>query len=219
MKLTKQTLQFIENFQQINPSIKFLSGNVMRTCSPLKTIYARANLDQEIEKDFSIYDLTKFMSALSLFNDPDIDLDKDSATITDGNKKIKYTYCSENTITIPSDKDVNLPSKDIKFQLTDEMLKSVTKASSVLKLPNIAVVGEDGKLFFKAFNVEDTTDNVYTLDIGETDQEFVAVFNKDSFDKLIAQSYDVTISNKGLSEFKSSIVVYWVALIKKESKF
>lgn len=219
MKFTKQTLQLVENFQSINPSIKFLEGDVLRTCTPLKTFFAKANLDQKVEKSFCIYDLKKFLAAISLFSEPDLDFGKDSVTIKDDKKKIKYTYCSENTITVPPDKDVGLPSEDVKFSLTLEMLKDVVKASSVLSLPNIAVVGSEGKLFFKVFNVEDSTDNVYTVDIGETDSDFMAVFNKDYFDKLIEQSYDVTISSKGLSEFKSDLVTYWIALNKKESKF
>ena len=86
MKFGTRTVNILKNFQSINPSIAFKEGNIVRTMSPSKTIIAQATISESISDDFCVYDLGKFISTLSLFEEPDFKVSGQLGVITSGNK-------------------------------------------------------------------------------------------------------------------------------------
>ena len=90
MKLSAKTIQILKNFSSINPSIMFNTGNVLSTISPIKTVMARAQIDETIEKDFGIFDLNRFLGVLSLFDDPELLLCDNYVKVTDGRKSVNF---------------------------------------------------------------------------------------------------------------------------------
>ena len=81
MKLSARTIQVLKSFAQINPSLIFTPGNEIKTVSPQKTILAKATIAETIPQQFAIYDLVKFLGVLSLFNDPDLEINEKFITI------------------------------------------------------------------------------------------------------------------------------------------
>ena len=71
MRLSKSTLDILKNFSTINQSIRFKKGNLLTTLSIQKNILSRAHVEEEFPKDFAIYDLSEFLSAMLLFKDPE----------------------------------------------------------------------------------------------------------------------------------------------------
>jgi len=74
MKFDSNTLQVLKNFSAINKNIMFKPGNVIRTISDTKSVMAKSTIGQEIPKGFGIYDLSRFLGTLSLFNDAELDI-------------------------------------------------------------------------------------------------------------------------------------------------
>ena len=70
MKLSDKTLTLLKNFSTINQSILFKKGNSLRTISVMKNILAEATIEEDIPKDFGVYDLNQFLNALSLHQSP-----------------------------------------------------------------------------------------------------------------------------------------------------
>ena len=68
MKLSKHTLNMLKNFSDINMSIEIKKGNLLRTVSVQKNILAQAKLEDEFPKDFAIYELNRFLGAVSLLS-------------------------------------------------------------------------------------------------------------------------------------------------------
>ena len=66
MKLSESTLLLLKNFKDINQSILFKKGSKLRTMSVMKNILAEATIDEELPKDFGIYDLSQFLNGLEL---------------------------------------------------------------------------------------------------------------------------------------------------------
>ena len=64
MKLSSNTTNILKNFSQINQSILIKEGNKLKTISVMKNILAEAEVEEEFEKDFAIYDLNQFLSGL-----------------------------------------------------------------------------------------------------------------------------------------------------------
>jgi hypothetical protein len=92
MKLDTRTLQVLKNFSTINPSILIRKGNYLSTVSPVRSIITRAKVDIEFENTFAIYDLSKFLSTLSLFEDPELTVNEKTITIRGKNNVVNYFF-------------------------------------------------------------------------------------------------------------------------------
>lgn len=217
MKIATNTVNVLKNFAKINPSIVVQEGNVLKTISPSKTIMAKATVETQFSKKFAIYNLDRFISTVSLFNDPELKFGDKAVEIFDGNKKSNYTYADESVITKAPDKEINLPSVEVKFVLTNEVLKDVEKAAGVLGLPEIVVMGDGTNVFLQAMDTKNPSGDVYSVNIGDTDKAFRAIFKAENI-KIIPEDYEVTISARGISHFVGKNVEYWIA-IEQSSTF
>ena len=72
MKLSENTLNILKNFAGINNSILVKQGNRLRTISVAKNILAEAEVKEDFERDFAIYDLNQFSNGLNLHQDPEL---------------------------------------------------------------------------------------------------------------------------------------------------
>lgn len=217
MKISTNTVNVLKNFAKINPSIVVQEGNVLKTISPSKTIMARAKVETDFATRFAIYNLDRFISTVSLFTDPELKFGDKSVEIFDGNKRTQYTYADESTITKAPDKEINLPSVDVSFLLTNDHLKDVEKAAGVLGLPEIVVFGDGKNIFLQAEDSKNPSGDVYSINIGDTDKTFKAIFKAENI-KIIPGEYQITISSRGISHFSGKEVEYWIA-VEQSSTF
>lgn len=209
MKLSARTLQVLKNFATINPSLLFKPGSSLTTISPLKTMQAKARVSETFDSEFAIYDLSRFLGVLSLFEDPDLVIQDNYLSIVHDAHQVNYVYADKELI-VTSSKEIKMPACEIQFRLPGAILSSVMKALNVLSLPEIAVIGENGQIYFAAVNTKTPNGDVYRAQVGETEHTFKMVFRAENI-KLLQDDYDVGISSKGLGHFKGSDVEYWIA--------
>jgi hypothetical protein len=219
MQLKPQTLSIIKSFSLINNSLLFPVGDSIATLSTSKAVYGRAKLTQSFDKRFAIGDISRFLSALSLFKEPELSFEKTQVKIFSGKQRINYTYTDEDAIFKPPEKRFVMPAKDIVLTLTQANLKAVLSATSALSAPEIAVVGEQGKLYVQALDVRDPRGDSFSVEVGETDKIFFAVFRAEYLYKIIPQEYSIGISTKGVSHFQTNDLEYYITLEEKHSKF
>lgn len=219
MKFSSDTLTVMKNFATINPSLAFDQGNVLRTMSPNKTILAQATITDNIERDFAIYDLSRFLGVLSMFTDPDIQLGDRSLTIESNTRNVRYTYADRSTFIVAPTKNLKLPSEDVQFELSADVLNEVKSALGVMSLPELAVVGEDGKMMLRAFDSKNPSTNTFDVTLADAASDFTAVFRTENL-KILPRDYNVTISKAGISNFvcTSSDLQYWLS-IESNSNF
>ena len=135
MKLSDQTLTVLKHFAGINISILVKQGVQLRTISVAKNILAEARIEEEIPRDFAIYDLNQFLNGLSLHQDPEMDFKENSyLTIREGKRRVKYFFADPAVIISPPEKDFTLPSEDAHFQLDSITLEKLLKAAAVYQL-------------------------------------------------------------------------------------
>jgi hypothetical protein len=214
MKLSDNTLTILKNFAGINNSILVKMGTKLRTISVAKNILAEAEITEDFPREFAVYDLNQFLNGLSLHKDPDLDFTEDSyITIREGKRKVKYFYADPNVIVSPPEKEIQLPSKDVCFQLDSVTLEKLLKASSVYQLPDLSAVGEAGVIRLVVRDKKNDTSNEYSITVGETDKEFTFNFKVENI-KIIPGAYDVVVSEKLLSQFTNSTynLKYYIAL-------
>lgn len=215
MKISDNTLVILKNFAGINQSILVKKGNKLRTISMAKNILAEVEITEEFPRDFAIYDLNQFLNGLSLHKDPDLDFAEEShITIREGKRRVKYFYADPNVIVSPPEKEIKLPSKDVCFQLEVGSLDKLVKAAAVYQLPDISVIGDAGVIRLVVRDKKNDTSNEYSIVVGETDKQFTFNFKVENLSKIISGSYDVVLSSKLLSQFKSQkySLEYYIAM-------
>ena len=217
MKLSKHTLSMLKNFSDINMSIEIKKGNVLRTVSVQKNILAQAELEDEFPQDFAIYELNRFLGAVSLFDDPEFRFNGSSANIGTNTHSVDYVYCDPSMIVTPPENNITFPDPEVKFKLSQDALSQIMKASNVLGTPEIAVEGGPApadSIRIKALDVNnDSTDTFkIVLDESHSGDKFRFVFKTENM-KMIPGNYDVEISSKGISHFslQGQKLQYWIA--------
>ena len=214
MKLSDKTILLLKNFSSINQSILFKAGTKLRTMSVMKNILAEATIDEELPKDFGIYDLNQFLNGLSLHQSPELDFAKDEhVVIKEGKMRSKYFFADPSVIVSPPEKEITLPSEDVSFSLASQQLEKLKKAASIYQLPDISAIGDGGVVKLVARDKKNDTSNDFSIVVGETDKQFVFNFKEENL-KIIPGSYDVVVSSKLLSRFTAQNydLTYYIAL-------
>jgi len=214
MKLSESTVNLLKNFSSINQSILFKEGTKLRTISVMKNILVEANVAEEFDKDFGIYDLNQFLNGLSLHASPELDFTNDEyVVIKEGRMRSKYFFADPSVIVAPPDKEITLPSEDMSFELSSQQLEKLKKASSIYQLPDVSVIGENGVIKLVARDKKNNTSNDFSIIVGETEDEFVFNFKEENL-KIVPGNYDVVVSSKLLSRFTNQNidVTYYIAL-------
>ncbi len=216
--LSKKTLDVLKNFSTINSSIVFRQGSTVRTISNAENILAKFTGEEVFPSDFAIYDLSQFLSGISLFNDPQLEFtSNDFVSIRGGRTSAKY-YFSDPEITLKSapEKNVNFPGADLQFNLSGEELIQLQKASAVYSLPDLTFQSEEGldtiKLILR--DKENDTSNTYDLTVAGCTTGTYSLDVKIENIRLLPGDYSVKVSKHLISEWTNANVdlTYYIAL-------
>ena len=218
MKLSEHTISVLKNFASINQNLVIREGSELQTMSAMKNIVARSGVEENFPKEMAIYDLNEFLAALSLFSSPVLEFDEQYVTIKEESNptnSLKYFYSDPSVVQSPS-KTITMPSEDITFELTSGDLSKMKRASAVIGAPDMVLENTDEpfKSILNAIDKKNDTANNYSLDISTNgDGQFKFYFKVENL-KLMDGSYDVSVSSRNISNFKSknSDVEYWIAL-------
>jgi hypothetical protein len=217
MNFSENTLSVLKNFSGINPSVVFKPGNNIRTISPQKTVMAAAVIDENIESSAAVYDLSRFLATLSLFDSPEIEFGTDKFSITSGRSRVGYTYAAESMIITPPDRDITVPDPEVNVTVNWDDIQKVIRAASVLQLGEVAFKGDGDSVRLAAIDSKNPTADVFDVVVGESDAHFEMIIKTENL-RLMPKDYEVALSSKGMAHFKGDNIQYWVA-IEKNSKF
>ena len=212
--LSKPTLEILKNFCSINKSLVINPGNKLSTLSINKNILVYADVEESFDSQLSIYDLGVFLGGLSLFEQPSIDTTKDNyVTVSDtkGRSKTKFFYADPDIITQPPEKEINLPSEDVKFRLEASALQQLQRAASVYQLPDLCLFGDGEKMNLCLTDKKNDTSNTYSIEVGTSEDEFCYCFKVENL-KLLIGDYNVTLSKSNVALFQGEGIKYFIAL-------
>jgi len=160
MKLSEKTMGILQNFSKINQNIMIKQGKKLKTISIMKNILAEADITEDFDKDFGIYDLNEFLGVLSMAKDADIQFEDSHMTVSSGKTKIKYMYSDPSILTVPP-QTFNAPEEDRMFRIDKDELQNILKASAVMQLPDITLVDR----MLTATDLKNTTSNNYSIEL------------------------------------------------------
>ena len=219
--LSSKTLNVLKNFSTINSSIVFRKGSTVRTISNAENILAKFTGEEVFPVDFAIYDLSQFLSGISLFNDPQLEFTSgDFVSIRGGRQSAKY-YFSDPEITLKSapEKNVKFPGSDIEFSLSSEDLIALQKASAVYSLPDLTFYSEEGSDDIKLIlrDKENDTSNTYEQVITGSSNGTYSLDLKIENIRVLPGNYSIRVSQHLISEWTNEDVdlSYYIALEPK----
>ena len=216
MKVSERTINLLKNYANINQSIEFREGNVLKTVSPLNTILASVEIEEEFPRAFPIYELNRFLGTLDLFKNPELDFTENGVDITDEEKhKATYRYCgSSSMFQTPPEKDITFPEPEVEFQLTQELFRKTINAANTLGLPEIVVEGNSSEIFLVVNDTGNISSDIFSTIVGTTNKTFRMIFKTENFSIIAEGTYDVSLSSKRISHFKreGDSLQYWIAL-------
>lgn len=214
MKLDPKTVSILKNFSTINPSLLFKEGSTITTLAPGGSIFAKAKVPATFSNRFAIYKLDRFLSSISLFEDPEFTFSQSQVAISDTTgRRINYVFAAENTIVTPPEKELMFDQTFVEFVLTQNQMKQVERAIGVLGLTEMAIVGDGDKMTLQAIDSTGTYADSYTVEIGTTDKTFKAIFKSENI-KIMSGDYTVIIGKrkgKIIARFFNDELEYWIA--------
>jgi len=213
MKISNETKDVLKNFSTINPGIKVDAGNKLQTISNMKNILAVATVSEQFPQGFSVYNLPEFLGATSLFEDPEFQFNDSAMTIADDNSSMSYFYASEGMVTSP-EKMITMPESEVNFDMSSTLLSDLQKASSVLGVNDLVLESTGGNVQFTVKDKKNSTTNTFSRMVKEGDGASFSMNFKIENLKVLAGNYNVSVSSKGISNWKNKDVEleYFIAL-------
>jgi len=215
--LTRETIEVLGNFVQINPSIIVCAGSEIRSISNLEHILAKYKCTEVFPTEFAIYDLSEFLNVVSLFENPVLEFDNEQyVTIRSHSKYSKYYFSNpEITLKRAPNTDVKFPGADIQFTLAESDVKGIRKASNILNLEDINIASKDEtNVRVSLIDTEDETNNTYEQVFhGCSTGDFSVNIKMENL-VVLPGDYTLSICAKGMSEWRDNNrdLVYYIGL-------
>ena len=215
MKVSEKTINLLRNYANINQSIEFREGNVLKTVSPLNTILASVEVEEQFTRTFPIYELNRFLGTLALFQNPELDFTDNGGVISDENHEATYRYCgSSSMFQTPPEKNITFPDAEVSFELSQDQFKKTINAANTLGLPEVVVEGNGSDIQLVVSDTGNASSDIFSTKVGTSDKTFRMIFKTENLNKIMEGTYDVSLSSKRISHFtrKGDSLQYWIAL-------
>ena len=211
MKLSDNTISVLKNYSTINQNLMINMGSTLSTMSAMKNIVAQATVEETFEQDVAIYDLNEFLACMSLFQNLDLDFQDDFVIMKgESNNSLKYWYSDPSVVTTVS-KAIEMPQCEVNFTLSTEQLSTITKAAATIGAPDMVLEGGNLRVTDK----KNDTANSYSMNLFEDTSgvDYKFWFKVENL-KLMAGTYDVSVSSNKISNFKNTNadIEYFIAL-------
>ena len=198
LNLTKQTVAILKSMACINSNVHVMPGNELVTVSPQKNIMFTAKVDETFPTEFAIYDLNQFLSTYSLLSDAEVVFGENHCVITSGRQSCKYHYADTRLVDgcRPPSK-LSMPEVKVAFDLPQQELTDLLRASAVLQLPDIMFTNDEGVVKIVAFDKEKAnTTNKYEIEV--TPKEMLQscnfkIFIKSENLKILPGDYEILL--------------------------
>ena len=213
MNISPETLDILRNFSTINSGLTVKEGNELKTVSAMKNIFAKAIVNEDFDKEHSIYDLSEYLGAVSLFDTPTFEFNAEKVTVTEGDHSVQYYYADPQMVISPQ-KDINMPDPEITFDIDEGVLDSLLKASSVLSLPDMVLSSDGTTVILTVKDKKNSTSNIFSKTVAQGNGSTYEMFLRMENVKVIPGDYTVFVSSKGIAQFtnRKQSVEYFIAL-------
>lgn len=214
MRLSKETYNILKNFASINSNILINPGNVIKTISTGKNIFAEAKVVEDFDVSIPIWDLNKFLGIVSMFNNPDLEFYDTHVVISNGRSSVTYYYSEPGLLTVPT-RNLQMPIPTVEFELDEINLNDILKAASILQVNDLRIIAENDKVIISVDDSSQSNSNNFKVEIdcNQINKEFDGIINVSEI-KFIPGSYTVKLTNSVIAQFKHNTLdlSYYIAV-------
>ena len=216
MKLSKETIEVLKNYGNINQGMYFRAGKTLRTVNSHKNILTSAEISEEFPTNFGVYDINNFLGVISADESPEFEFSDQEVKIKckGGRSTIRYGFCDADVIVVAPEKDIVMPSEDIKFDLSKDDLQWVLQVGRLLSSTHIVVESDGAEVNLSTTDLQmNNTANTNKLKVGDGNgTKYNMIFRSEFIEKLMTGNYTVTISAKGIAHFQNNDrkIQYWI---------
>ena len=180
MKISKNTLNILNSFVNLNPSILIREGNILSTTNGkfeqgkkviIKSILAVAEIEEEFDREIGIFNLKQFLQVISSFDDPELIFNDTYVTISEGSNKIKYAYCDPEHIIYPNTNSLPISNVLAEFIIESKIFNKLNKLSNILKNEDLVIKSVNNEIEILLTNDNDSS-NEYCINIEKECDEF-----------------------------------------------
>ena len=230
MKLSKTTLDILENFARINTQVTIRKGSWQASMADPQTVCATMLISTTFPEvfpvDFSLDKLSSFLSVVSMFDPEDLELEfgpqEVALTGRGGASKITWRYSSPDVIRVkPPTKESfdqvlgNFDTK-VSFEFPWVSLDWIMDAAKTLVLPDLGFHCDGKTVRVINLNEKDNSTSTQALTLqgapGPLGVAFKAIYEAKSL-QFLEDDYTVHVSSKGTAKFQAKTlpVTYFVA--------
>lgn len=225
MKFSKETLEILTGISKINAKAP-VNGVVFKKGTELKARRYKsdapvlyATIQDEITEDFAIHDLPKFIAMFTMLEDPEFTIEEKNVVFKSGRKKAKMRMVAEHMIESDPkffERKIVIPSRDFECTIDGEMMKTINTAAAMFQAPEIAFTSVKGDVWLTTYNIRDPRADKFEVQIGTTEDwdDFKIIIDVSQI-QFLKRTYDISISKRGLLEWKSDDVTYFITCSDK----
>jgi hypothetical protein len=212
MQISKETIDVLKNFANVNSNILIRKGKTLSTISTAKNIFAKAVVTEDFPVEVPIYDLNSLLALLTLMENQNVEFGDKSLTISKDGGKFEYFYSNPSVIVAAPDKSIELDNH-FQFKLSAEDVQMIVKAAAITSAPTISVVCRHQQVVLTIGDKKNDTANTYKKIIGPGLEDFECHIAVENF-KVIPDAYTVTVSKKKFFHFKheTKSIEYFIAM-------
>lgn len=216
MRLSKETYNILKNFASINSNIVITPGNTIRTKSAGDNLYAEAKISEDFDVQVAIWDLNRFLGIVSMFENPDLEFSDTHVTVSNGRSSVIYYYSQVSLLSYPK-KTLKMPKTTVKFDLAEQDLYDILKASSILQADELSIEAENGKISISVGDSSQSSSDKFNIEIMSDDiEKDYSGKLKVSDIKIIPGSYTVELTDTVVSKFThKNLDIYYNIAIKR----
>jgi hypothetical protein len=209
MKFEKSDIEILENFASINSNMLFREGNEIRTISPAKNVFAIATINEGIPQQFAIFDLSNFLSVLSI-GEGELEFTNDHVVVTAAGGELNYYFSNPDLILAAPEKNIVI-DKEFTFNLEASDITRLQKIGALLSSPHLSITCKKGKVELKLADRKNSAANSFKKVVGEHDGDFDIFVSFDTV-KVLPRDYAVSISKKKVLHFEADGLQYWISV-------
>lgn len=194
MKISSKTVSLLQSFAQISSNLLVKPGNKLATRNAVNSIQARAVVEETFVRQFAIYDLSQFLTLLSMSQTPEIEFHEKHLEIKHGDGRThSFFYADESLVTSPADNPPEIEHL-YSFKITASDINMIIKTAAVVSATMVNIVSKNGKVYLNVCDPKNSTSHSFMQPLGESDVSFDVKMSIDTF-KIVPGEYMVNISH------------------------
>ena len=221
MKLSKQTIEILENISSLNKQFLFRKGSSLKSCTQNKSLAVEAKVEEIFPSQVGVFDLSKILSCLKTFNDSELFFNENCVKVANDHSEAAFGLAGEDQL-LTIKKDIVFNPSGINFDLSWSLIQEVIKYSHLMRtkvantstwtFDTLSIIGTGDFIVAQVQHSKQIDDETLKINIVQDSRKFkfnlpIQLLNLVEDDYLMEASKSMVIRVSG----KTKPITYYLA--------